>query len=448
VFPCIVAGNVLVERSIQDMLIIYALIFLVTAFWSDFANLIAFSIGPINVYPIDFIGFFGSLFVIARWKTVKKRLKIPLAIPVLALLLWLVISIIRGVPSYSVSAFGDGRIVLPFFLFLVPLALHEPANQDKVPLRQVEITLLVSAIAVLIMFVVELLVGHRVGIFLLNSPEMAYGDLSDARGVRLLGTDQTFSAGVYLVFILVSSFFAGGMGKARIAIGFLLMVAIFMSQNRTATVTLVAATACYGIFFAKHGKRFQIAIWLLLLFVIATIIIALVAPESLESAQQLLHAGFNPDQDPTGTWAWRLTVAGSAIEQFLENPILGQGFGGHWQLFTESDLVTAPPHNQYLTLMVKSGTIGVLCLIWVLIATIYVFITRRKSIELHARPLLDTMFVVVIASIPYGFAYDYVPLFGFYLGIFYSIVATCSHGRAVGPSSPDEPTLNTGSPDR
>jgi hypothetical protein len=60
--------------------------------------------------------------------------------------------------------------------------------------------------------------------------------------------------------------------------------------------------------------------------------------------------------------------------------------------------------------------------IFVILAVLKNYLRSRCHIPDYARPLFDTMLIIVIASIPYGFAYGYVETYGFYLGIFAGIL--------------------------
>ena len=397
--------------------------FVLSAMWSDLVNWTAFSIGPLNVFPIDFLTIAASVFLLRKPFQFTPRQSRRLLLPLFLFLVWLLFEVLHGIPAYSFSAFGDARLIVPFFFSLVSFKLWMSPKKLEMIGGTFEKLLLVSACAVILMFFLELVAGHRVGIFFMNSEEEAFGELIDARGVRLLGSDQTFAAGVFFTFLFISTLLNGWVGSRKAALAVFLVVIVIMSQNRTSAVSLAFGLSVYAAFIAGSGKRVKAIVFLLASFTVAFVVILIVSPDLIASIRQLLLAGLDPEQDPTGTWGWRLELAASAIDQFAQNPMVGQGYGGHWNLLFGQELVTAPPHNQYLSLLVKCGLVGVLLFLGVMVAAIYSYFRHRSAIPPRLRALFDTLFVVILASIPYGFAYDYVPTFGFYLGAFYGIIA-------------------------
>jgi len=405
------------------MSVMYLLMVLVSALWSDFVNMKLLSIGPLNVFPIDFLAIAATGYLIRQRNVKAIRTNLILLLPLLLFLLWLVFEILHGIPSFLYSAFGDARMVVPFFFSLVSFKMWMGPSATESIKMSFERLLLISASAVALMFVLELAVGHRVGFFFMNSEEEAFGELIDARGVRLLGTDQTFAAGLCFCFIFVSTVMRGRIGARRFWLGLFLVTAIVMSQNRTAIFSLLFGLCIYSLFIARKGNRFKAIGFLLLSAIVGVGIIAVIAPDLITSIENLVLAGLDPEQDPTGTWGWRLALAASALDQFAQHPILGQGFGGHWDLAFGQESVTAPPHDQYISLLVKCGLVGLILILWILTGAVILFFKHRAKIPSSLRPLFDTLFILVVASLPYGFAYDYVPTFGFYLGAFYGIIA-------------------------
>ncbi len=408
------------QRVCSLMLFLDIIVMLTTASWADFVNLRVFSIGGVNVFPIDLLLPMMVVYL-ARGES-PDRLWPHVPKLFVWFMCWFLFSIVRGAFSYGISAYGDTRNVSAILFFLVSFAIAlrcRTVDEGRVIFERV---LLVAGITVLVMTLLELAVGHRVGIFYSTSENEAFRELSDARGIRILGTDQTFWAGLVALYPLVAKMRRVSVDRAFVYLSPLLLMAVLISRNRTATFSLAFALAVFLLTFGSWRAKAKALMYVILSAVVVITLLNWLRPDFLSADAELLKAGLNPEEDPTGTWEWRLVIAASAFEQFLQHPIAGEGYGGHWGLLYGDTVVTDPPHNQYLSFLVKMGAVGLALFVALLVRTAVEYYRHHKRIPQRTLPIFDLVFVAVVACIPYGFAYDYPPMFGFLLGAFYGLL--------------------------
>lgn len=109
----------------------------------------------------------------------------------------------------------------------------------------------------------------------------------------------------------------------------------------------------------------------------------------------------------------------SAFDQAMQNPVVGQGYGGYFRFeFPGADDVLAPPHNQFLVLFLKGGAIAVALVILALTAYSLVLWSKRRSATFSAkeRLMIEGVLLLVVTQWVYGFAYDFVITLGLFLG--------------------------------
>jgi O-antigen ligase len=381
-----------------------------------------FQIGSLNVYFIDLVILGAFVVILLNWQTLILSKDKSVLLPLAVLLAWMLVCIGRGIGRFSFSAIGESRIILPLLFFAVSYSLIVKSRSIPSVLDSLGKLLALSALGVLVMFLLELYVGHRLSFSAMENPEFAYGFLEDVRGTRILGTLQTFTAGVFFIFVCLNLLHKGHVSNTYKVLGFLMPLVMLVSMNRAAIISLGAGMAVYSLVFTKGGQRLKLAVITSLTLITIFFSLKYVFPERYDDLRLLVTSVTNPEMEPTGTWLYRKQIEIGAIETFLENPIAGEGFGGYWQSIIKERLVGYPPHNQYLILLAKTGTIGFTLFIFIILAVIRNYLQSYKLIPSYARPLFDTIFIIVIASVPYGFAYGYIVTYGFYLGIFAGIL--------------------------
>ena len=119
------------------------------------------------------------------------------------LLGWIAICVILGLFKFGYRALGESRYVLGFVGYFVPYALisERDSNSKRGIVKLLVMTVVVCGITSFIMFWIEVAHGGR---FFLNAENQAdFGSAVDFRGLRYLGSSQTFYVMALAAFLAV-----------------------------------------------------------------------------------------------------------------------------------------------------------------------------------------------------------------------------------------------------
>jgi O-antigen ligase len=394
------------------MIVYYIIIFLLSFMQDDFNNIVLFYIGTFKVYLIDIVYtliMFSFLNVVLNK---NRRPKTDEYLPYMLFLVWLVFGILYGFSENGLRALGEGRVIIyGLFAFFVPFYLpieRTPENITKVFVY----TLIAAGIGASSMFVVEILNDGR--FFFSESMRFEYGQMEDFRGIRILSTEHTYSLGacVFLIYYSFKSFRKLQLQHFIVLIVLLGMIVI--SMNRTATIALA------GIFIVVmlQNKNIKVIIGIVVVIAIILFGIANIMPDRVENIKQSFTNMTDISSDASGNW--RLLVQKSALEQALESPIIGQGYGGYFNLYIpELNIIEkAPPHSEYVYLFLKSGIIGVLLVVIPIVAICRRLLRLRKLnyTMIGGVDVLNLLFVLLASQLIYGLAYNFTLFYGIYYG--------------------------------
>lgn len=333
----------------------------------------------------------------------------------ICLIATLLFSIFYGATKYGFSAFGEGRYIYWIFFFVVPLyfykekILHSLKSLDKF----VKITYLLITITVLLLLTLELINGGR--IFFTNVNQQ-FANLEDGRGVRYLGSEETFNLGVVVMFLIIHQFVNKKRDLLQLLLIVLLTAVIFFTKNRTALISLFLSLTFVLITEGKAKLVLRLAFLLCVLLGISHLLF----PAFTASVVSPLTSVLNISEDETGNW--RLLIQAVAIEQSMQTPVLGQGFGGYYSYYVESMGLTIeyPPHSIYILLFQKGGALALCAYVFAIFSLIRQssMLKRYTAHNCVAEQYRLLFKVIFVAQIPYGFAYNFSLYFGLYVGLF------------------------------
>lgn len=149
------------------------------------------------------------------------------------------------------------------------------------------------------------------------------------------------------------------------------LVAIYDSQTRSAWLALLAGVASLVMLDSSWRKRIPTLI--VVCFSLALLFIMLSAAfqqtdrlDSLSAAYDRLRiALLDPQADPTSQF--RLDAWAETVRRLEANPVVGDGLGSPFSFQTGTLQFQVLPHNTYLTVLLKSGLIGGVCLLTILL---------------------------------------------------------------------------------
>jgi O-antigen ligase len=260
------------------------------------------------------------------------------------------------------------------------------------------------------MFWVEVVHGGRFFISAVNQADL--GSPEDFRGMRYLGSSQTFNIMALAAFLAVRALCLRKISFLHLASTVTLILIAILTKNRAA---LFSITVGFFVLLVFRRDFRQLLLFLACALLIG-VTIAFYSSDAFNNATLAIESGLNPMEDETGLW--RLALNGAAIEQGMETPLVGQGFGGYFYFVVPGmEPIEAPPHNQFVYLFLKTGIIGAL-LCFLILASFCITTLRRvrSSLTEEAVTIHSWLLVVGVSQLVYGLVYGFVPLFGFFVG--------------------------------
>ncbi|MBN1396970.1 MAG: O-antigen ligase family protein [Bacteroidetes bacterium] len=370
------------------------------------------NVGSINIYIIDIV--YILIMISVLFVVFKQKIYYDLQIKIF--FLWMVIAIMYGMSNYGYRAIGEARYIWPLYAFFIPMVFLITGKMDD--LRKFEIiinkTLLIAAIVVSILFIIELFYNGR---FFLSAAKEESLRLEDFRGIRYLGSDETFTLSAYAIFILSNIIVKKRTEIKEVLTVILLIMIVIFTKNRAAPVSVCIGMLAVLLIEKKIKYLFRSVMAISVTFIMLIIIFPSITGDLFKAFSGVVQI----EDDPTGYW--RFVVQSSALLQGMETPIFGQGFGGYFEFYVpELDkVIEYPPHNMYIFLFLKSGLIG-LSIFLVMLYTVIISSFRLKKIT-ELDPELEKyrlfFLIIFISQIPYMMAYNYYIYFGLFVGFFY-----------------------------
>ena len=152
-----------------------------------------------------------------------------------------------------------------------------------------------------------------------------------------------------------------------------------------------------------------------------------------------LVAFTNPKADSTSFW--RLAVWDASLNDFINSPLFGKGFGGYWHTFVPelNNVVSFSPHNLYIQTLVKIGLVGLFLYLIIVfkfykkLRTNLVLLKDRikDAVSVTDVPIIIFSIVVLISSHIYYLVYslDYFSML--YIGLGAASILNYENGSKI-----------------
>ncbi|MFH2107283.1 MAG: O-antigen ligase family protein [Chrysiogenia bacterium] len=398
--------------------VFYGLLVIYVFFLVDWSTIRLLKIAGMNIYCGDI--FFFLVLATAAWAFVKNRKEWhraqPATIWYLLFLAWLVLEVFWGWRIYGYRAFGESRYILPFFAFFIPYILLADKRSDNPALvgKYVRMTTYVAAAASLLFLICSLVYRkpfYFSEIHLKNQKLWVH---------KIISSDQSFYIILLAMFIFYLSFFRKRFFTLPKMILFLLLIIALPVHNRTALISLFFVFL-FLLVLGKRPKEMLFActsvVVIFALLKIVPVIERFYYP--IQSRQQA------PDLNVNGikgmqTGYWRLYQNKAALHQVLKKPFFGYHLGGYFDFFIpeENQKISLPPHNQYILILLKTGMIGLVLLLvplLLLLRRLFKFLADER-LEINERSIVWLLLLVLLAQLPYGMGFGFIPLFAIYFG--------------------------------
>ena len=152
--------------------------------------------------------------------------------------------------------------------------------------------------------------------------------------------------------------------KSKLFTFFFIIFSLFLiviDSHRSVWITLVAMI--FFLFYFNEINMVRVLKYFIPTLLVILTIYILVNAAGLDFLEYVRERGgeiINPGSNSTAYW--RLSLWKAQSEKFLASPLLGDGFGGYWQIFVPefNRTIDISPHSLYVQTLVKLGMIGFL----------------------------------------------------------------------------------------
>lgn len=396
--------------------IYFILIFVLSLFLTDLSVMIVAKISIYNIYGTDIV---VVLIIIIAIRIIINKPIIKILVGQKFLLLFIsmfFISLVIGLIKFGGRSLGEGRYIYIFFAFIIPLYFYSKGSLSS--LKDFEkiftTTIIIAGGAGLFVFGIELFYGGR---FFLASANQNILQMSDFRGIRYLGSEETYNLTVLWLFIFLTVIYEKRNKVLNVVYLILLLTIIIFTKNRAAPISLFIAFIIVHFIFEN---RIKMIMFFLVLFVVGMLTLRLILPNYFDNILYSFLSAINFQEDSTGSW--RYFVQYSAITQGFEKPIIGEGYGGYFAFYVPEfyKIVDLPPHNIFIFLFLKSGFLGVISSLLLLISLSYQAISFKKITngESKLEKYRIIFLMVFISQFFYGMAYGFSMYLGLFVGFF------------------------------
>jgi len=170
-------------------------------------------------------------------------------------------------------------------------------------------------------------------------------------------------------------------GKSRASAVFaaaIMATSIFLSGSRGGMLAVIGQLVFFAIILAKRKKKTRVALTIGAFAIIVLGLLFWLGGAELTERMASLHSEAGIDL----SGATRLNIDRDAFRMFLHKPVLGFGLGTFSDVFPQfrsfyTDLIVDQAHNDYLQLLVETGILGFVAMLWFLIT-----VCRRAFINL------------------------------------------------------------------
>jgi len=399
----------LIVSVISQRLLVYA--FIVGYFW--FYDYWWYTETPIidigvNIYLSDIFTIVALLSTIII--TLKERDHIAFhsdfGAALVLFISWIVICVIRGLPTWTMSAVGESR-------FLMSSLIYFPIVYSIRNMEQFEKIL--KFISILIISYIIYLQTWR---FFVQYGE----DFSAMFQSRLMGADTALNVVCLFLFCLVF-LLDGSLGhlRNRFLILGLFCVALIPFGARTSWVALAGSTLLAFFLTIKKFtfKKYIVFISIVVLFIGYLFYSGLLSPGGIMDLESETGLGFlKADKRLEGTSSWRLMGWEALLTKYIsESPILGDGFGAYFDLFA-MEFKGVPPHNDWLLIFAKMGLLG----LSLFFSLVFFFYRSGFNFINEARSALDISYMkallcIFLAGLIGGLFFFFFPFMWIALGL-------------------------------
>lgn len=390
-------------------------------------------LGSALVYPVDLfvVCFLASEFF--RGCTRQTRLYGPTDRWVLAFFVWTLACVLRGIPEYKNSAYGESREFIAAIAYFVTIHCITRVEQANKSVKWMMWIAIITSILQVFYFVFvnqfrpRIVGGGPLAIFgsmnlvvlgvLLGrdhiTERMSALPIAAALGCAALGgvlyyvrnfvaEEATIWVGLPIGVCVVAAVALILQYRVAAVVALMFQFALVLCSAQRSPTMAVLATIPLLLWIGR--RHFMVSLVLLVLslgifFGWLELMNPTLGGKLIPFMEKQFTAFLSPEMDPTGSWrlyGWRWE-----LNKVFSNPfwvLIGQGFGGYyeWYFTLTDEVIRTAPHNVYIQLWSKQGLVGLGLYIVILISFFkqgFQFLIRSRN-EMRRSIMMILMLVI------------------------------------------------------
>jgi hypothetical protein len=345
--------------------------------------------GGVSVKLHDVV--FALLLVAGLARFVRFRRLTALECVPLLLGFMLLLSLVRGIPEHGQYSVSEFRLFLPFISTVVYFASFPASAMRNDRIGRIWLVLTIPMAILICLRWAQNLGGIDLGV-----PAEEFG--ADA-ALRVVNGPYGFFVATSVMLTVPFWQLRDGRARKLRWIGGILLLLVLLLNRRTVWITLLVGVSLILLRNRRRGHR------AVLMVAAATVVAAGVFVALSGSGTETAVGGaVSTITSPltTDTFVWRIEGWSQLVGGWSENPVnwvIGEPFGSGFARDVKGDLVasTSDPHNFYIMILLRSGLIGLLAFI-VLVVGLLRVLWRRDLPSTKTGLLSSDVFLALLVT--------------------------------------------------
>jgi len=349
--------------------------------------------GGIRASDFVLVGMWGASAALILRRTRQSRDEGLIIVASLVLVGLLVVAVTRNWGAYGLSALGEFRFRYLILGLPVYLALSLRSARSRIQLA----TLFAWAPVVGVLAVLPL--------------------AGALRGWALDEASRFYPSAISLALLFGAIWFGltehypHKVERVWVKYGALLLVSLIVVKDAHRSVWLVAGVSLALLILLRVIKVGRLWSWGLIALagsIVVISVLGLLGSDPIGYVATRGTAFLRPADDPTTYW--RLATWKAYGASILRSPLLGQGFGGYWDVYVPEmgARITISPHSVYVQTLVKLGFLGMAAILaWFGFAARALLRASERASSAAGRSRMMTVMglIGVVGSLAYGTVY-------------------------------------------
>ena len=313
---------------------------------------------------------------------------------VIVFFLLILFEIIRNLGNYGLSAPGEFRY--RYLILVVPLyvSVFFPSKKERIKLLKLLIFLSVFVTLGCIPFI-GILKGWHFGegdrfVPASVSLGMVYGLISLLIGKKY----RLLSLNILFAWIMTTA----------------VLIMVLIDSHRS--VWLTTGVILLALVWLREIELLKFWAWGIAIIITLSVVWLVISQTEISILEYIMTrriSFINPEKDPTS--AWRLALWSAQLEKVFASPILGEGFGGYWEVYVPEfgGKINISPHNLYIQTLVKMGVLGLVIYLAIVFQSVVKLMSwiRYNKKATRESAIVITALVILIGAHAFYFVYAF-----------------------------------------